>query len=551
MRYFISILLTFGLTTYSLSAQNPYGNCWVNEVFTEVEVTEDITYGINATIMTMPIIGEATPVELKMDIYTPVGDDNNDRPLALVVHSGGFLPNVINSHIIGTRKDSSVVEFCTRLAKHGYTAAAIDYRKGWNPIANPSEARLGLIQAIYRGIQDGRTAIRYLRKTHAENDNPYGVNPDKIMVIGLGSAGFISTGMATLDDYEKILTTTHGPEKFFLDLNQDGVLETPMIIPAYNGDIEGKELAIAPDDSFGFPAGDTTNYPNHVEYSSEFNLCVNVGGAIPDISWVDENSVPIISFQSIWGTHFMFDMGMAYEDEMMYTHPGTIILRVQGSLEIAKKQEEIGSNGGWKDFDFNDAYTSTAMKNSMNAGHQYYEGLYPVTNPVNSFEIDEGMVIDWWDPNALSPPTDEYPDGLPWNELPFPVSGNFHEYNLMWNENMSAEKARTNIDTIFAYTLPRACLELMSVSNTKIQAADVDLVVAPNPANETCLISTDIAHPMRSALLFDMHGRLLRSFDKLNTNELSIQREGLNDGMYFLRLRFKGGIHTQKIIFNR
>lgn len=83
-----------------------------------------------------------------------------------------------------------------------------------------------------------------------------------------------------------------------MDLNGDGIPETPMVVPAYHGDIEGKDLTIAPDGAFGLPAGDTTNYPNVVEYSSDFNLCVNVGGALGDISWVDENTVPIITVQS-------------------------------------------------------------------------------------------------------------------------------------------------------------------------------------------------------------------------------------------------------------
>ena len=97
-----------------------------------------------------------------MDVYQPSGDTETSRPLVLVFHTGNFLPNVLNGQISGTKKDSSVVEICTQLARRGYVAASVDYRVGWNPLASTQPERaLGLIQAAYRGLQDGRNAIRY------------------------------------------------------------------------------------------------------------------------------------------------------------------------------------------------------------------------------------------------------------------------------------------------------------------------------------------------------------------------------------------------------
>ena len=75
--------------------------------------------------------------------------------------------------------------------------------------------------------------------------------------------------MATLDHIDEFITTTHSPGKFLFDENGDGFPDTPMVIEAFHGDIEGKNLTIAPDDFFGFPTGDTTNYPNHIEYNSD------------------------------------------------------------------------------------------------------------------------------------------------------------------------------------------------------------------------------------------------------------------------------------------
>ena len=109
---------------------------------------------------------------LVADVYTPVGDSNDARPLMLVFHTGNFLPFPANNGTGGTIKDSTVVEVCTRLAKRGYVAAAVDYRLGWNPI-DPSQdiRKFFLINAAYRGVQDCRTAVRYFRKDVADGGN--------------------------------------------------------------------------------------------------------------------------------------------------------------------------------------------------------------------------------------------------------------------------------------------------------------------------------------------------------------------------------------------
>jgi dienelactone hydrolase len=67
-----------------------------------------------------------------MDVYEPSGDTASVRPLVLVLHTGSFLPAVMNGQPTGGRKDSAVVEMCTRFAKKGYVAAAVSYRLGWN-----------------------------------------------------------------------------------------------------------------------------------------------------------------------------------------------------------------------------------------------------------------------------------------------------------------------------------------------------------------------------------------------------------------------------------
>ena len=156
------------------------GQRYLTEVFDEVTVTTDQTYGVNATVLLVGIAGEALPEALKFDFYEPAGDTETERPLIVMFHTGNFLPIQLNNTVLGSRTDSTNVEMATRLAKMGYTVAMVDYRLGWNPAAETQPLRaLGLIQATYRGIQDGRTAIRYFRKT-ADDGNPWGVDVNRI-----------------------------------------------------------------------------------------------------------------------------------------------------------------------------------------------------------------------------------------------------------------------------------------------------------------------------------------------------------------------------------
>jgi len=237
MKKIFTLLFFVALTAVTLQAQDRY----LDEV------------GANATVLFLQVVGETVPIPLTMDIYKPAGDTETNRPAVLVFHNGNFLPSVTNGQIAGTNRDSSVVEVCRQLARRGYVAASCTYRLGWNPLAQTQPERaLGLIQAAYRGLQDGRTAVRYMKST-VDSGNPHGIDPTKISVFGVGTGGYLVLGMVGLSDYNEILTTTNNPGKFLLDTDMDGVPETPMVIQPFHGDIEGKVLTVTPADGSSVP----------------------------------------------------------------------------------------------------------------------------------------------------------------------------------------------------------------------------------------------------------------------------------------------------------
>ncbi len=545
----LNLLLFHCFLAFQLFAQNRY----VEEVFAEVNVTPDIVYGANSTFFTYPFTAEFESIDLKMDVYEPIGDTFQERPLVLVLHDGSFLPPVTNGRIIGTKNDSSVVEICTQLARRGFTAAAITYRLGWNPLAaSQIELAGGLIQAIYRGVQDGRTAIRFFRKNYEEENNEFHIDPNRITVWGNGTGALLALNMVALSHINDIVLTTNSPGKFIFDADGNGTPETPMVLEDIHGDIEGKNLTIAPYDFWGYEEGDTSNYENHPNYSSDFHLSVNVGGAVADIGWLDDNNIPIISIQSI------FDFDYPYGDQLLVVHPGTPIFAMQGSEIIGALQENLGNNQAWKDGIIEgEPYTQQAMLHAGIAGHPYYEGVYAIVNPSNSYDYDEGVVIDWWDPNAPSPI--EGPGmGLSWDEIPYPgvPDLSFHDAGLFRNENMSAEKARTNIDTIMNYFAPRACITLGlqchgDVFPTAIneQTSGKTIQLFPNPTNGLLTINAE-NEIMHAIQLFDLTGKLIKTYTSINSNQLEINLSELPKGFYMANIQLGSEYVFKRIILD-
>ena len=355
---------------------------YLDEVFPTVTKDVGLNYGANATVLyaTSPlgIIKE----NLKMDVYMPEGDTETDRPLILYFHTGNFLPFRnpqnpaelgFNGSCGGERSDSAAVEMCTRLAKMGYVVASCDYRLGWNPLAASDVLRrFGIINAAYRGVQDARTAVRYFRKSVAEEGNKFGIDESKIVIWGQGTGGYLSLTMGTLDNYLKIPLASNG--KFVYDHDSDpGTPPIPMIVEPINGDIYGTSVGLHP------VSGDTLCYPNHLGYSSDYALGVNLGGASADSAWVDPGQVPLISFAVPTDNFAPYAEGIV-------NVPGTNlqVIETQGSYLIQKLHQEFGNqdailNAG-VDFDLT-AEQQAAFAASPAGVQEPYVGLYPFNQP--------------------------------------------------------------------------------------------------------------------------------------------------------------------------
>lgn len=503
---------TLLLTVLFFCSQYMQAQRYVSETFTDVDITTDIVYGENATVLfSAPPpngFGEAIPEDLVMDIYEPQGDTETSRPVVIIAHTGNFLPPAFNGGCGGTRKDADVVALATRLAKLGYVACAIDYRLGWSP-TNPDQTTriFTIINAAYRGVQDTRTAVKFLKKSIAEDSNPYGIDGDKVAMWGFGTGAYCTYGSATLNS----VMDTWIP-KFVTPAG-------PMVVASINGDLNADEVGVVPAGYPGFPEGDTLCYPNHVGYDATFQLAVQMGGACGDTSWVTAGDVPMIS------THVTTDPFAPYNIGIVNVPPpvNLPVVEVMGAGTIIPEAVAKGVNDV-----FNTTYIDdiSGYVSGVNGG---IEGLFPV------FSDDPNESATW---NFAS---SAEPYGVPGSDCDTDEAG-----------------ATMVMDSVAQYFIPRACLALdlgcelsdFVLGLDQLEDAQVGLTFGPNPAVDYVNFTTQ-STPMKHVYIFDMNGRLVSANTNIHSTSFNLHRGSLAQGMYMALLSFEDGYISKKIVFGK
>ena len=281
-----------------LSAQNTR---FIDEVFDSVTVTENVVYG-NAPDLPFIFLFEwnTYDIDLHMDIYEPVGDTMEDRPVIIFAHSGAFFT--------GSKEAQDMVALCEAAAKRGYVAISMEYRLGLNILSTYSGER-----AVYRGVQDGSAAIRFLREFHSD----FNIDYNKIFFWGSSAGSFIGLHLSYIEESERPLST-YG-NQFDPDL---GCF-----------DCEGNDYA----------------------HSSKPEALISTWGAIADLEYIDEyENVPTALF------HGDLDLIVPYDEGFPFTLNITLPY-VYGSLKISDRMTELGINH--------------SLNIEENEPHEYYGSL--------------------------------------------------------------------------------------------------------------------------------------------------------------------------------
>ncbi len=503
-----TFLLAVSFNQY-ISAQERY----LDNIFEEVDIQSDIVYGNNVTVFPTLLGQSPTTQDLLMDIYTPSGDTETNRPAVILIHTGSFLPAILNGQATGSKTDNAIVEQCMQFAKKGYVAVAISYRLGWNATSSSEDVRRRtLIQAALRGLQDTRTAVRFLRKS-VEDGNPYGLSC-QIAVGGIGTGAYVSLAAATLNDFETELTLP----KFMdtsMDIDGDGVNDAvPYINTDWLGDLNGTSMGVLPVldlDGDGTPeATDVTMcLPNHVGYSSSIDLAFNIGGALPDSSWINPGEAPIASMHCYLDEFGPYEIG-----DIIVPTTNEFVLEAHGSQVVQRISTENGNNSAFEGLSMvvndtwygnGDGAANSALQVQANnqfgsplfdddgnpvwlfEGHEVYPGLFPIVAPrgdeLTADDCDncgqsatscllpwaqQGSPWDWWNNDPTDP--EGYPQLATGNPLaPEGITAETYACTATDdNPDMSEEKGLAFANMIQEFICPRihAALDLDSEANT-------------------------------------------------------------------------------------
>ena len=274
------LLLALALISVLKANAQCDGTRYLNYVFNDFQVTSDVPYGQNLKY-------DGSSQTLLCDIYEPVGDNVTNRAAVIVAHGGFFLS--------GSKTGADVVPICERLAKMGYVAISMEYRLGVTVTANLSGP---MTEAVMRGVQDGKAAVRFLRKSADVDGNPYKIDPNEIYIAGSSAGGYIALHMAYLDDIAELPSYVNTSN------------------PGLTGGLEGES--------------------GNAGYPSDVKAIVNICGAIGDTAWIHAGDEPALLFH---GTN---DQTVPYGSAMQYAFGVAPVVEVDGSHSINEKMDQVG-----------------------------------------------------------------------------------------------------------------------------------------------------------------------------------------------------------------
>jgi hypothetical protein len=414
---------------------------------------------------------------LQYDVYMPdtAVDTMSQRPVLIYLHTGNFLPKAINLGVTGLKDDSTVVKFCTDFAKRGYVAVAVNYRLGWNAQGSDQATRVrSLLNAVYRAIQDTKYTVRTVKSRAADLK----INPDKVGLFGQGSGGYVALAYNCLDRWEETALPKFNPTN----------LPTPTIDT----------------NLVGFPDA-TGGLLNFYDYQptpvtdASIAVCVNVGGALADLSWIEGGEAPFITVHSPRDEFAPFVQGTVIV-------PGinAPVVEADGPNLFIPKANDLGLNDAFATLpDFNDPYTGQARSlygTSVTTDLPAING----SGPINITANGEGL---------------------------FPISTDY-------------------IDTIQNYVNPRL-MRVMQIGNwealsiNSIRKNDL-FKMYPNPAEDIVVIESK-GKVLEEVVIMDISGKVVNREQTWNQT-MAIDVKDLKSGVYFVKVRSNEEEFVEKLI---
>lgn len=245
------------------------------------------SFGVTFGRKTAELLSMKDQVDVSVDIYTPVGDEEQGlRPLILFIHGGAFFN--------GDKHDPAFVAWCRHFASLGYVAASVNYRLGFRP------TRSEIQRAGYRAVQDANAALRYLVNRREELH----IDPDLVFVAGTSSGGITALNVSYMMEKDRPAATRSGKQ------GDDGPID------ALNPDCQAH---------FGIRA------------------VGNLWGAVNDLGILQNQRIPVISFHGENDPIVPYKCGYPFQNLLGSLNVGHLLFdQMYGSYEIDRQLKQQG-----------------------------------------------------------------------------------------------------------------------------------------------------------------------------------------------------------------
>lgn len=256
--FYITLIALLGL-----GAQT-YAQCegrYENEIFSTVSKT------------TVNYSDVYTGLDHEMDIYTPDGDTEINRPVIFFIHGGAFYT--------GDKGSVDCIDFCESFAKRGYVAISPNYRLA--DIGAFLSSKENQFKTVLRAISDVKSAVRYMRKDFENGDN-YGIDTSTIFVGGYSAGAVLALHLAFIDKVSDLPTSP---------------INVQALLDSIGGTLEGD-------------AGNNG-------YSSKVSGVVSFAGGVYDVGLIDANDEPFVAMHGTDDLTVPFDCGPALNNPAILT----------------------------------------------------------------------------------------------------------------------------------------------------------------------------------------------------------------------------------------
>ncbi len=480
--FVLYIIFLIGLVNIAF-AQIPYNQRYTASVFSDINITYDVIYG-NAPAINYPYLDEnnISPQDLLMDIFQPEGDILEFRPTLVFAHPGGFY--------LGSKEAEDMVAFCDSMAHRGYVTATINYRLGMNIFSAESATR-----AVYRGIQDGRSAIRFLK----ENAILYGIDTNNIYFLGSSAGAYIGLHNYYMDTEDERPPATY--------LNPDlGCL-----------DCSG----------------------NIFEHSGKADGLVALWGSLLDTNLIiSSDTLPIFLVHGTADVTVPFGYGSAFGNDYFPPTYGSSLVAEQleslGNDALTYFVQDVGhefygtSNGNWSGNP--NAYWDTVF----NKVESFY---YEVQKPTAGFVIQQyenvailydtsSMATSWyWDFGDGNYSTEQNPTHT------FEQSGEFNIIQFVSNELSSWDTTSS-----IAYVTVGVDANIT-----------VDIQIYPNPTSEKVTIANNHNQNIHIKLI-STTGIVLQQYELLKSHKQILDVSNYPKGIYLISVSNEDNYSFKKLL---